>query len=195
MATRRRLPHVYPDGRWLFLTWHLFGSLPTAAFPPSSKLTAGQAFVWMDRYADSARSGPLFLKQAMVAQIVCDSFMTGIELGHYELGAFVVMANHVHGLLRPRISLSQLLQSLKGFTARQANKALKRTGEPFWQRECYDHWVRDEAEWARIAAYIEENPVKAGLVARAEDFPWSSANRVWRERVAGLVMSSKAGSG
>jgi putative DNA methylase len=67
------------------------------------------------------------------------------------------------------------MQSLKGFTAREANKILRRTGEPFWQRESYDHWVRDEQEFGRIRAYIENNPVRAGLVARAEDYPWSSA--------------------
>ena len=64
----------------------------------------------------------------------------------------------------------------QGFTARQANLILNRTGEPFWQAESYDDWVRDEPEYFRIAAYIENNPVKAGLVERAEDFSWSSAN-------------------
>jgi len=76
------------------------------------------------------------------------------------------MANHVHVLLL-RITPSRLLQSLKGFTAREANRVLGRTGEPFWQAESYDHWVRDENEYGRIAAYIENNPVKAGLVGNA----------------------------
>jgi hypothetical protein len=78
-------------------------------------------------------------------------------------------------LLLPKVSPSRLLQSLKGATARQANLILSRTGETFWQAESYDHWVRDEGEWQRIAAYIENNPVKAGLVPRAEDCRWSSA--------------------
>ena len=88
------------------------------------------------------------------------------------------MANHVHVhvLLYPKIGPSRLLQSLKGFTAREANRMLDRTGEPFWQAESYDHWVRDEREYGRIAAYIECNPVNAGLVGKAEDYPWSSAN-------------------
>jgi isocitrate dehydrogenase len=64
---------------------------------------------------------------------------------------------------------------LKGATARQANALLGRTGETFWQAESYDHWVRDENEWDRIAAYIEDNPVKARLVQRPEDYRWSSA--------------------
>jgi putative transposase len=75
----------------------------------------------------------------------------------------------------PKVSPSRLLQSMKGATARQANLILGRTGEPFWQAESYDHWVRDESEWRRIAVYIENNPVKAGLVSRAEDYRWSSA--------------------
>ena len=54
---------------------------------------------------------------------------------------------------------------------------LGRTGQPFWQAESYDHSVRDERESDRIKAYIENNPVKAGLVANAEDYPRSSVAR------------------
>ncbi|RPI12327.1 MAG: hypothetical protein EHM65_06090, partial [Acidobacteriales bacterium] len=89
--------------------------------------------------------------------------------------AFVVMPNHVHVLLTPRVLPSRLLKSLKGCTARQANRVLGRTGEIFWQSESYDHWVRNDTEFQRIGAYIENNPVKAGLVARAGDYRWSSA--------------------
>ena len=94
---------------------------------------------------------------------------------HYNLEAYVVMANHVHLLVVPYISPTRFLQSLKSYTARQANKLLGRTGEPFWQRESYDHWVRDEAERRRIISYIENNPVKAGLVNSPRKYPWSSA--------------------
>src|SRR5438552_1921602 len=62
-------------------------------------------------------------------------------------GAFAIMANRVHVLLLPRIPPSRLLKSLKGYTAYQANRVLGRTGEPFWQRESYDHWVRSQEEW------------------------------------------------
>jgi putative transposase len=64
---------------------------------------------------------------------------------------------------------------LKGVTARQANKLLGRTGEAFWQAECYDRWIRNEEEFRRVWAYIENNPVKAGLVAEPTAFRWSSA--------------------
>jgi len=129
----------------------------------------------MYRYLDSTRTGPRYLAQEAVARAVVASVRRGVLLGHYELGAYAILANHVHVLLLPKISPSRLLQSLKGTTARQANLILGRTGEPFWQAESYDHWVRDDSEWQRIAAYIEENPVKAGLVHRASDYRWSSA--------------------
>jgi REP element-mobilizing transposase RayT len=131
----------------------------------------------MDRYLDQASTGPLYLGRQEFAQLVVRSLHKGVELAHYDLAAFVVMANHVHVLLLPKVSPSRLLQSLKGFTAREANRMLGRTGEPFWQAESYDHWVRDEKEYSRIASYIENNPVKAGLVERAEDYPWSSAHQ------------------
>jgi hypothetical protein len=57
----------------------------------------------------------------------------------------------------------------------KANRILGTTGKPFWQDESYDRLVRDEREFARIARYIEMNPVRAGLVTVACEFPWSSA--------------------
>jgi hypothetical protein len=79
--------------------------------------------------------------------------------------------------LKPLVAPSHLLKSLKGATARESNRLLNRTGEQFWQHESYDHWVRDQREWDRIARYIERNPMKAGLVSRIEDYQWSSAHR------------------
>ena len=98
-------------------------------------------------------------------------------MGHYELHAEVIMANHVHRHVSPLVNQSRYMQSLKGFTARQANQELGRTGQPFWQAESYDHWVRNRREWQRIRHYIENNPVRAGLAARAGDYRWSSAHR------------------
>jgi putative transposase len=60
------------------------------------------------------------------------------------------------------------MQSLKGHTARQANKLLARTGT-FWQEESYDHYVRNSEAHQRIVHYIRQNPVKAGLVSRSEE--------------------------
>ncbi|MCU1337557.1 MAG: hypothetical protein JWO19_3138 [Bryobacterales bacterium] len=106
----------------------------------------------------------MYLQQPEIARIVVGSIRKGVDLGHYELGAYVVMANHVHLLIQPRIAPDRLLKSLKGATAREANRLLGRTGESFWQKESYDHWVRNRREFQKIRAYIETNPVKAGLV-------------------------------
>jgi putative transposase len=159
-AHRRRLPHLYPEGIPLFLTWHLHGSLPASLSPPPGALASGQAFVWLDRQLDAPRNGPMYLQQPEIAQIVVDSIHKGAGLAHYELAAWVVMANHVHLLIRPLIAPDRLLKSLKG---------------AFWQKESYDHCVRNRIEFEKIRRYIETNPVKAGLVRNPEDYPWSSA--------------------
>ena len=79
------------------------------------------------------------------------------------------MPNHVHVLLDPAISLERITNSLKGVTAREANRILGRTGEHFWQDESFDHWIRNGAEFDRVRLYIERNPVTAGLVKNPED--------------------------
>jgi putative transposase len=78
-----------------------------------------------------------------------------------------------------------MLHSLKGFSARQANKLLGLTGQPFWQSESYDHWVRNPQEFDKIRRYIENNPVSAGLVARPEDYRWSSGRARINPGIAG----------
>jgi REP element-mobilizing transposase RayT len=95
--------------------------------------------------------------------------------GHYQLHNFVVMPNHVHILITPCVSLSQVMQSLKRFTAREGNRILGLTGQAFWQDESYDRLVRNDREFAQIARYIEMNPVNAGLATGPDQFLWSSA--------------------
>ena len=85
------------------------------------------------------------------------------------------MPNHVHILVTPAVIATRWLGPLKGFTSHQANQLLGTQGRAFWQDESYDHLVRSDAEFERIRAYIEQNPVKAGLVAAVELFQWSSA--------------------
>jgi REP element-mobilizing transposase RayT len=103
----------------------------------------------------------------------------------YRLDAFTVMSNHVHILIKPLpqsydkfsgdityYSLATIMQSLKGYTAYQCNRILRREGE-FWAHENYDHWVRDYDEWQRTVAYILNNPVKAGCVKSWADWKWN----------------------
>jgi putative transposase len=97
------------------------------------------------------------------------------QLGLYQLRAWVLMSNHVHILIYPEAKLSRITKAVKNFSARQAKTILGRTGQPFWQDESHDHWVRSSEELQRIVRYIEENPVAAGLVERVEQWRWSSA--------------------
>ena len=76
------------------------------------------------------------------------------ERGFYQLRAYVVMPNHIHLLLLPHVDLAVITRWLKGSTARRANQILSRTGQPFWQDESYDHWVRSESEMERVVRYI-----------------------------------------
>ena len=85
------------------------------------------------------------------------------------------MPNHVHMLILPAVPIPVLMRWLKGSTARSANRILGRTGQQFWQDESYDHYLRRSSQVDRTIAYIEGNPVAAGLVCSAERWPWSSA--------------------
>jgi len=149
---------------------------------------------------DRAETGPRWLGETEVADLVEDALLRRYaEL--YRLWAYVVMVNHLHLLLRPKsivardenpinsfVSMSTIMKSIKGYTSREANRILKRTGERFWQQESFDHWPRDESEFLRIIAYIENNPVKAGLVRSPEEWSWSSAaerkRRGWTDTLA-----------
>ena len=172
---RRRLPHIYATERAAFLTWRLRDSLPSHRAFPADALSSGQAFAVMDRLLDETRGGAFYLRQPAIADMVVEAIRYNAEiLEHYALHAFVVMPNHVHMLATPAVALPKLMKSLKSVTARRANAMLALTGKPFWQDESYDHLVRHEREFEKIWAYIEENPVRAGLVREASEYRWSS---------------------
>ena len=84
-----------------------------------------------------------------------------------ELGPFVVMPNHVHGIIflvgagsepAPTTPLSEIVRQLKTFSARRINSDRNTPGSHVWQRDYYEHIIRDEKELQRICAYIQDNP-------------------------------------
>ena len=95
---------------------------------------------------------------------------------HVDLGAFVVMPNHVHGVifltadvgagLKPaptastgkRHPLTEIVRALKTFSTRRVNTFRESPGLPVWQRNYYERVIRDEAELERINQYIVDNP-------------------------------------
>ncbi len=168
---RRRLPHFDETERSVFLTWRLHGSLPPNRVFPEKALTSGQAFVAMDKLLDETRTGPFYLRQPAIADMIVEAIeFNATVLGHYALHAFVIMPNHVHLLATPAVPLPKLTKSLKGITAKRANAMLRLTGTTFWQEESYDHLVRNAQEFERIRNYIEQNPVRAGLVRESSDY-------------------------
>ena len=181
----RNLPYWQPEGTTFFVTWRLFGSLPIqkrtarngCATGNAPKVeTPGKRFVRLDRALDRTAIGPHWLRIPGVADRVVELILKGEkELGYFSLHAFVVMPNHVHLLMKPKIELRRIMNGVKGSTAHAGNTILGRAGRPFWQDESFDHWVRTEKEFGNIVRYIEWNPVSAGLVARPEQWLWSSA--------------------
>ena len=190
---QRTLPHIQPIGATLFITFRLAGSLPNEVIQrlkidkrreeleieripdlKARKNSAYQAqkrlFAKWDAELDNARSSPHWLSVPGVAELVCAA-MSYQDGKAYTLEAYCVMPNHVHLVCTSLVDgekaypISKILQSLKGYTARQANLILGRRGE-FWQHESYDHVVRDNAELARIVDYVLMNPVRAGLTPK-----------------------------
>ena len=105
----------------------------------------------------------------------------------YDLITYCIMPNHVHvlmdfsrqivdkeGFYRDEIpenytQLDKVMKLIKGGSAYEANKILGRRGT-FWQKDSYDHYVRNEKEFYNIVNYILENPVKAKLVKNTENY-------------------------
>ena len=175
---RRNLPHWRPERTAIFLTWRLHGSFPGGFTEHLRKWHSEprKQFLSAERMLDAASTGPLWLKDPAIAACTVRAIERGADLRHYILQAYVVMPNHVHALVEPLVPLRRLTNGVKGVSARDANMRLGSTGKPFWQDESFDHWVRDAGEFARTRLYIENNPVKALLCARPQDWPWSSAH-------------------
>jgi REP element-mobilizing transposase RayT len=127
----------------------------------------------LEAYLDKGR-GDCHLRNPAIAELV-DSAFRFYHGRYFGLEAWVIMPNHVHALLAiGGTPLAKALRFLKGYTAREANKLLGRRGE-FWAEDSWDTYMRDHEHEMRTRRYIESNPVKAGLVAKAVDWPWGSA--------------------
>lgn len=144
-------------------------------------------FERFDSLLDSNWSGPDWLKNNFIAEMVIDSihYRDGKV---YDLLAYTIMLNHVHLVfsverfselfrqtMRDGVShyiITNIVGSLKKHTALESNKILKRTGA-FWQNESYHHVIRDGAELDRTIWYVLLNPVKAGFVNNWKDWKWS----------------------
>jgi len=126
---------------------------------------------------------------------------------HYsciELDAFVVMPNHVHGIvvlvdastdtlptaetgLEPALTrnghrhgLPEIVRAFKSFSARGINQSKGIQGQPFWQRNYYEHIIRNERAYLAIREYILSNPANWGADQLNPTMPANQFNRYWR---------------
>lgn len=91
----------------------------------------------------------------------------------YRLYGYCLMPDHLHVLLSPGdsgVPLSNWLRDFKSFTT---NQNRRRRGSTLWQRSGYDHVCRSAERAETVVAYIVDNPVRAGLVQRWQDWPWT----------------------
>jgi REP element-mobilizing transposase RayT len=125
-------------------------------------------------YEDSGH-GACWLRDERIATLV-ENALFHFDGERYRLIAWCIMPNHVHVLIETfsGYPLDKVLHSWKSYTAQEANKLLGRTDD-FWARDYYDRYMRDDRHFAQTVTYIEQNPVKAGLVHQTIDWRFSSA--------------------
>lgn len=179
--TLHRLPHWQQAGATYFITFRLADSVPRQLrdqwesertiwlrwnpppHTPEQETEYHKRFSQqMERWLDAGH-GECVLRQPICAGILGDA------LRHFDGErccqiAWVVVTNHMHLLVvtHPEWTLEKLLHSWKGFTSKQINLHLKRSGE-LWQRSYFDRLIRDADHFANCVRYIRRNPVKARL--------------------------------
>jgi len=114
------------------------------------------------------------LQSDRMKKLLIDVLFHYRQLEKYRLHEFVIMSDHFHLLLTPGVTLERSMQFIKGGFAFRAKRELGFPHE-IWQSSYYDRRVRDSEEYLAFARYIEQNPVKKGLVQRPEQCWYRSA--------------------
>ena len=113
-----------------------------------------------------------WFKELCTARLVVKEMKDLHSHGDVDSLAWVLMPDHLHWLfqLGSVATLSEIMQRLKGRSAKAINQTLCRSGK-IWQRNYYDHALRKEEDLAATARYIVANPLRAGLVPGLGDYP------------------------
>jgi len=186
--SRGYLPHF--DGGEIpqAITFRLADSLPegfisrleieTKALPEDEAAVRRRKRI--DDALDAGR-GDAWLRDPRIAGLVEDALLH-FDGQRYRLHAWVIMPNHVHAIITPLPghSVSAVLHSWKSYTAKMANRLLGRSGE-FWQMDYFDRFIRDARHYEAAVRYVDENPVKAGLCTKKEQWVYGSARRNTQE--------------
>ena len=124
---------------------------------------------------------PILTGQGIPA-VLTDSWRVSLEINGWAIGQYVVMPDHVHFFARPlsrEKPIGGFMRDWKRWTAGEIIR-LTRLGAPIWQPEFFDHVLRSAQSYGEKWAYVRENPVRAGLVATAEDWTHSGECEVLR---------------
>ena len=178
--SRGYLPHFDAGEVFQSITFRLHDSMPHLLKRWKTELASeaedfADALRWrIEAYLDQGY-GACFLSDFRVATIL-ENALLYFDGERYRLSAWVVMPNHVHILAAPCAghSVSNIMHSLKSFTSQEANKTLGRKGR-FWFEDYFDRYIRNANHFTNAIAYIESNPVKAGLCECAANWRFSSA--------------------
>lgn len=189
--SRGYLPHLDAPGEIQALTFRLADALPAAVVlrwkrelelgELDEKGREKQLHRLVARYEDAGH-GSCLLREPPHAEIM-QMALLHFDGQRYRLLEWCVMPNHVHVLIHCSfgISLGEIVRSWKTFVSRRINQLTGRRGQ-FWALDYHDRYIRDLDHLANARAYIRNNPVKAGLCQRPEDWRWSSADfRMERE--------------
>jgi REP element-mobilizing transposase RayT len=180
--SRGYLPHVDDDRLVQFVTFRLADSMPQEVLErwrqdlASGLVTDADLRRRIETYLDQ-NYGSAALKDPRIANVLQETLLKW-DGKRYRLLAWVIMPNHAHILIEifDGIALSDVMHSIKSYTAHEANRILDRKGR-FWSKEYFDRYIRNGRHFAAVVRYIEDNPVKAGLCSRPEDWRFSSAAR------------------
>ena len=109
------------------------------------------------------------------AAILVESWYAAPKVHGWVVGRYVIMPDHVHffALAQPEAkSLSAFMRDWKRWTAHQLAK-VGQIEPPIWQLEFFDHLLRSPRSYAEKWDYVRENPVRAGLAASVEAWPYA----------------------
>jgi REP element-mobilizing transposase RayT len=189
-----RLPHWEVEGGRYFLTIHLAGAIPLSGRQrllamadelnriadrdgPAWISTQRSIFREMETWLDRAEWVTHLLRPE-VASMVVEAIEHRARRGDWRVFEYVIMPTHLHIFCEfGSKSLKVCLEDFKRWTGHCAAKILGISGARFWQREWFDHWSRSDEQDDRIARYVRENPVKAGLVRDYLEWRYGSWSR------------------
>jgi putative transposase len=130
-----------------------------------------------------AKPGITLTQDSLVAGALIDIFFWMDVHERISLGAFVVMPDHYHLVFKLKENgLADVMKSVGSYSAREIKESVDVQGS-IWQKGYWDRGIRTEEDVREIFNYIHNNPVRKGLVERPEEWPFSSLNSAYYERI------------